>query len=274
MSYLSELICLTAVAEGASSQGPVPGINIRDSQASNSDNNNNNNNCLPAYSSGIELHEQSLDARAASTGDGRVDIDIDQKNGKFSQSLTSALAGPCPGEEPPPYHILKDVNVLEPPSMSIVIQVVGSRSEVQRFLAIGKLLKEKHGHRVRLATHAEFERFVSEAAIDFFSIGGDPGELVEYMVGNPGLLPIVEGLWNGSVVKKQDFVAEILEGCWRSCIEPGKDGSPFVADAIIANPSSFSHIHCAEKLGIRLHLMSTWVEPFPLLKLSVLSVAY
>lgn len=61
---------------------------------------------------------------------------------------------------------------------------------------------------------------------------------------------------------------------WRSCIEPG-DGLPgskksskemtreeetdrlFIADAIIANPPSYGHIHCAEKLGIPLHLMFT-----------------
>jgi len=34
---------------------------------------------------------------------------------------------------------------------------------------------------------------------------------------------------------------------------------PFVADAIIANPPSFGHIHCAEKLGVPLHLMFTYV---------------
>ena len=33
---------------------------------------------------------------------------------------------------------------------------------------------------------------------------------------------------------------------------------PFVADAIIANPPSFAHIHCAERLGIPLHLMFTF----------------
>ena len=32
---------------------------------------------------------------------------------------------------------------------------------------------------------------------------------------------------------------------------------PFVAHAIIANPPSFAHIHCAEKLGIPLHIMFT-----------------
>ena len=34
--------------------------------------------------------------------------------------------------------------------------------------------------------------------------------------------------------------------------------NPFVADAIIANPPSFAHIHCAEALGIPLHLMFTF----------------
>ena len=33
---------------------------------------------------------------------------------------------------------------------------------------------------------------------------------------------------------------------------------PFVADAIIANPPSFAHVHCAERLGIPLHLMFTF----------------
>jgi sterol 3beta-glucosyltransferase len=31
----------------------------------------------------------------------------------------------------------------------------------------------------------------------------------------------------------------------------------FVADTIIANPPSYDHIHCAEKLGIPLHMMFT-----------------
>lgn len=32
---------------------------------------------------------------------------------------------------------------------------------------------------------------------------------------------------------------------------------PFIADAIIANPPSFAHVHIAEKLGIPLHIMFT-----------------
>ena len=40
--------------------------------------------------------------------------------------------------------------------------------------------------------------------------------------------------------------------------EGEEEDYPFVADAIIANPPSFAHVHCAEKLGVPLHLMFTF----------------
>lgn len=65
-------------------------------------------------------------------------------------------------------------------------------------------------------------------------------------------------LLSGEIGTKRDMVASILDGCWKSCIEPdGKTGRPFVADAIIANPPSFAHVHCAQALGIPVHLMFT-----------------
>jgi sterol 3beta-glucosyltransferase len=55
-----------------------------------------------------------------------------------------------------------------------------------------------------------------------------------------------------------EVMAEMLDGCWRSCIEPDlTSGVPFVAHAIIANPPSFAHVHCAQALGIPMHLMFT-----------------
>ncbi|KAL9037457.1 MAG: hypothetical protein Q9214_005697, partial [Letrouitia sp. 1 TL-2023] len=46
------------------------------------------------------------------------------------------------------------------PKLNIVIMVIGSRGDIQPFLKIGKLLKEEHGHRVRIATHPAFKEFV------------------------------------------------------------------------------------------------------------------
>lgn len=141
--------------------------------------------------------------------------------------------------------------------MNIVIQVVGSRGDVQPFVALGNEL-QRHGHRVRLATHGTFTDFVLESGLEFYPIGGDPTELMAYMVKNPGLIPSMNSLRAGDIQKKRLMIAEILEGCWRSCIEPDPvSQQPFVADAIIANPPSFAHVHCAQALGIPLHLMFT-----------------
>jgi hypothetical protein len=165
-------------------------------------------------------------------------------------------------EHPPP-----------PPPLNIVIQIVGSRGDVQPFIALGLELKNTFGHRVRIATHAVFKDFVEEHELEFFNIGGNPEELMAFMVQNPGLLPSYEALRSGDVKQQRKNMYQILKGCWRACIEPG-DGMnwnkrakrpngrdaqirPFIADAIIANPPSFAHIHCAERLGIPLHLMFT-----------------
>ena len=170
--------------------------------------------------------------------------------------------------------------------MNVVIHVVGSRGDVQPFVSLGQVLQNTYGHHVRLATHPIFRKFVEENGLEFFSIGGDPAELMAFMVKNPGLIPGKDALRKGDIGKRRKGMYEIIKGCWRSCFEAG-DGTglevsdnqfqdqnppsndsgtssdtgladkPFIADAIIANPPSFAHIHCAEKLGIPLHLMFT-----------------
>ena len=159
--------------------------------------------------------------------------------------------------------------------MNIVIQVVGSRGDVQPFIALGQEL-QKYGHRVRLATHNTFEEFVKKSNLGFYPIGGDPKELMAYMVKNPGLIPSMKSLREGDIERKRVMITEILDGCWKSCVEADPTSQePFIADAIIANPPSFAHIHCAQALGIPLHLMftmpwsSTKAFPHPLASFKV-----
>jgi len=62
------------------------------------------------------------------------------------------------------------------------------------------------------------------------------------------------------VPKKRAMIAEILASTWRACTEtdPEQPGArPFRADAIVANPPSYGHIHCAEALHIPLHMIFT-----------------
>ncbi|KAJ9668503.1 hypothetical protein H2201_001551 [Coniosporium apollinis] len=249
----------------------------------------------PAYSEHIgEINDDSngFGTNARVSGDGRVNIRINEKSRRLSSLLAPALRDQYARVQeeapPPPPYIPESLGgapgQTPPPPLNVVIHVVGSRGDVQPFIALGKVLKGTYGHRVRLATHPTFKGFVEEHGLEFFSIGGDPAELMAFMVKNPGLMPGFETLRSGDVGKRRKGIAELIKGCWRSCIESG-DGTgvvasdrtvedwmnsnqngptaaetlskPFIADAIIANPPSFAHIHCAEKLGIPLHVMFT-----------------
>ncbi|CAG8237173.1 unnamed protein product [Penicillium salamii] len=201
--------------------------------------------------------------------DGRIRVDLDSK---ICRTLTKLI--PTPREEPelppPPVYPGNEICNIH---LNIVIQVVGSRGDVQPFIALGNEL-QLHGHRVRLATHNTFESFVLKSGLEFFPIGGDPSELMAYMVKNPGLIPQMKSLRDGEIQKKRAMVAEMLTGCWESCIgDDPKSGAPFVADAIIANPPSFAHVHCAQALSIPVHMMftmpwsSTRAFPHPLANL-------
>lgn len=157
------------------------------------------------------------------------------------------------------------------PKLNIVIMVIGSRGDAQPFLKIGKVLKEQYGHRVRIATHPAFRDFVEkDTGLEFFSVGGDPAELMAFMVKNPGMIPTLETVRAGDIGRRRQAMAEMFEGFWRACINSTDDEkdiknarmmgdkSPFIADLIIANPPSFAHVHCAEALGIPLLLAFTF----------------
>jgi hypothetical protein len=203
--------------------------------------------------------------------DGRVDIHINETDTRLAHQIQQIQLSALENEpEPPPAPAYTssfiDGTPKVPPPLNVVIHVVGSRGDVQPFVALGRELKNKYGHRVRLATHGTFKKFVEENDLEFFNIGGDPAELMAFMVKNPGLIPGMKSLKEGDVGKRRKGMAEILQGCWRSCADADEvkedevsapKTRPFIANAIIANPPSFAHIHCAEKLGIPLHLMFT-----------------
>ncbi|KAL0934371.1 UDP-glucose,sterol transferase [Colletotrichum truncatum] len=216
--------------------------------------------------------------------DGRVEIDCDSKLARAISLMYRANkdqeAGSRPPRTPsfepslPPYERVQGTRgYKDPTSLNVLIQVVGSRGDVQPFVALGAELKRR-GHRVRLATHDLFDKFVREAGLEHYPIGGDPAALMAYMVKNPGLIPSMKSLKAGEIQQKREMVEEMIEGFWEACIRPDTvTGEPFVADAIISNPPSFAHVHCAQALGIPVHLMftmpwtSTTAFPHPLANL-------
>ncbi|KAJ4298054.1 hypothetical protein N0V90_005953 [Kalmusia sp. IMI 367209] len=188
------------------------------------------------------------------TNDGRIDIDLDSHLTKAIVKWATKGNSEIPDRRPSRRLTVYRSWAVR---LNVVIQVVGSRGDVQPFIALGKEL-QRYGHRVRLATHNVFDTFVRESGLEFYPIGGDPKELMAYMVKNPGLIPSMKSLREGDIQRKRTMIMELLQGCWRACIEQDvHTEQPFVADAIIANPPSFAHVHCAQALGVPLHLMFT-----------------
>ncbi|XP_010243988.1 PREDICTED: sterol 3-beta-glucosyltransferase UGT80A2-like isoform X2 [Nelumbo nucifera] len=139
------------------------------------------------------------------------------------------------------------------PPMQIVMLIVGTRGDVQPFIAIGKRLQD-YGHRVRLATHANFKEFVLTSGLEFYPLGGDPKALAGYMVKNKGFLP--SGPSEIPIQRRQ--IKEIIFSLLDACKNPDVDSSiPFKADAIIANPPAYGHTHVAEALKVPLHIFFT-----------------
>lgn len=168
----------------------------------------------PAYGdaySEIRDEKEGLGTSARVTDDGRVNIRINQFNRRLSQVFTPALRQQVQSVQDsrplPPLYVPPSLGgkggISPPPALNVVIQVVGSRGDMQPFVALGKVLKDTYGHRVRLATHLHFKRFVQENGLEFFNIGSDPSKLMAYMVKNPTLVPAFRSVLNGDVRQRR-----------------------------------------------------------------------
>ncbi|KAI1409019.1 hypothetical protein F5Y13DRAFT_182267 [Hypoxylon sp. FL1857] len=202
------------------------------------------------------LDEKDLNAKFWFAPDGRINLEIIRnaawniEQNELQVPPYDAATGGQDFEEPPPYgeeDFIKDLGSI--PVMNIVMHVIGSNEEVSYFIDLGKALQQTYGHRVRIATHIDFRADVEGHGIEFFDIGVRSLTSGMFMVG-----PLPE---------KNGYEMNVIA-----------DGRAFIADAIIANPQSLAHVHCAEKLGVPLHLMSsipttsTRAFPHPLVNLT------
>ncbi|KAH7525113.1 hypothetical protein FEM48_Zijuj06G0190700 [Ziziphus jujuba var. spinosa] len=114
------------------------------------------------------------------------------------------------------------------PKLKIAILVVGTRGDVQPFLAMAKRLQA--------------------SGVEFYPLGGDPRVLA-------GCL-IPSGTKEISIQRKE--LKAIVESLLPACTEPDiETGIPFRAQAIIANPPAYGHAHVAEALCVPLHIFFT-----------------
>ena len=122
-------------------------------------------------------------------------------------------------------------------SLRITCLTIGSRGDVQPYIALCKRLLEE-GHRPKIATHAEFKGWVTKHGIEFATVDGDPAELMRICVEN-GMFTY--SFLREASVKFRGWIDELLTSAWKACQD---------TDILIESPSAMAGIHIAEALGI------------------------
>ncbi|QRW14842.1 glycosyltransferase family 1 protein [Ceratobasidium sp. AG-Ba] len=121
--------------------------------------------------------------------------------------------------------------------MHFTCLTIGSRGDVQPYIALCKGL-QADGHRVRIATHKEFQSWIEGHGIEFALVGGDPAELMRICVEN-GMFTV--SFLREGVQKFRGWIEDLLETSWHAC-----QGT----DVLIESPSAMAGIHIAEALKI------------------------
>ncbi|ABN65309.2 Sterol 3-beta-glucosyltransferase (Autophagy-related protein 26) (UDP-glycosyltransferase 51), partial [Scheffersomyces stipitis CBS 6054] len=122
-------------------------------------------------------------------------------------------------------------------SYNFTLLTIGSRGDVQPFIALGKGLM-KEGHNVTIATHAEFEDWIVKHGMKFKLVSGNPAELMSLMVTH-GSMSV--GFLKEASSKFRGWINELLTSSWQAC-----QG----ADILIESPAAMAGVHIAEALGI------------------------
>jgi UDP:flavonoid glycosyltransferase YjiC (YdhE family) len=153
------------------------------------------------------------------------------------------------------------------PALNVLIMITGTHGDVAPFVALAHELQRRYGHRIRFATHLAHREYVLKEGLDFYPLAGDPRILSQWMVQSQGrLLPDIHAPltklreeMSEIVPAKLAMINDIMESTWPACVEelPEEMAAKrprFVAHAIISNPVTYGHIHCASALNIPLHM--------------------
>ena len=163
---------------------------------------------------------------------------------------STAAAEPIPPESPqlgddhtetPPI-LFQDphtaiLNFKPPAGLRITCLTIGSRGDVQPYIALCIALKEQ-GHKPKIATHKEFQPWIEKYGIEFGPVDGDPAELMRICIEN--------GMFTYSFLKEastkfRSWIDELLVSAWKACQD---------SDVLIESPSAMAGIHIAEALEI------------------------
>ncbi|KAK1779543.1 hypothetical protein QBC45DRAFT_325562 [Copromyces sp. CBS 386.78] len=121
--------------------------------------------------------------------------------------------------------------------MRITCLTIGSRGDIQPYIALCKRLLEE-GHHPKIVTHREFKDWIESHGIEFGPVEGDPSELMRICIENG---TFTYAFLREANSKFRGWLDELLTSAWEAC-----QGS----DLLIESPSAMAGIHIAEALGI------------------------
>ena len=173
-------------------------------------------------------HRLLQEARSSSKGDANVVVPDTNKT-IFSHDQASPILFDDPK--------VSIINFKPPGSLRITCLTIGSRGDVQPYIALCKGLIAD-GHKARIATHREFQPWIEKHGIEFKPVEGDPAELMRICIEN--------GMFTYSFLKEastkfRGWIDELLSSAWSACQD---------SDMLIESPSAMAGIHIAEALRI------------------------
>lgn len=124
--------------------------------------------------------------------------------------------------------------------MKILILTIGSRGDVQPYVALGQGLQAA-GHRVRLCTGEMFADFVADYNLGYARMDDEMVRLAD----SPEGRQMIEG--GGNMLKAIKMVRPMQERMMADAWAAAQDFDP---ELIIYHPKTLSGYHIAEKLGI------------------------
>ncbi len=141
--------------------------------------------------------------------------------------------------------------------MRILLLTIGTRGDVQPFVALGRRLKQ-NGHDVALCTSSSFSSWVRQQGLEYRHLNN---EFVELAQGEAGRKAMEEwGGWTGRL-KWMAEATRLFKPIFRKTLKEEWEVAQD-AEMIIYNPQSVGGFHMAEALGvpgIMADALPTWV---------------
>lgn len=135
--------------------------------------------------------------------------------------------------------------------MHVTLLTIGSRGDIEPYLALGSGLREV-GHTVRVATHERYRPEIEQAGLEFSPLPGDPRQLVETEEGRrwleSGRNPVK------MMGRLLDLVGPHFDQYLRDA-ETAVSGTQMVLFSVLGFPA----YHLAEAAGIP--AMGAWLQP-------------